>query len=360
MSGTLRSSLNISILAGCVLIAAALVVAQTKSSTGTAPAAPAKTTVAVSMPKRPDEILKVASNVNGLAAPGLSAWHIKASYQIFDDVGNAEPAGTFEEFWVSPANFKRAFISPEFNENEFGTDHGLYRAGDQDWPDKAEFVIHNSLIDPIPEALNSLGLHLKKKLVPVGTAKLQCLTLQSQGAATAMGVYCFERQQPMLRLAASWDGKTQTEFNDIVIFQSRYIARDIRTYRRGKPVFLLHVDVLEPLSKGQKSTLAPPSTAIPITAPLVLPQTTAPNLLVWEAFPIYPQAAKLSHIQGTVLIDVVVGKDGNVERAQVVSGPKELRDSALIAVRNWKYQPFLFAGDPLAFRTQVQIIFSIR
>jgi hypothetical protein len=204
------------------------------------------------MPKHAAELLKVASAVNGLAAAGLSPWHIKVSYQTYDDTGNAEPAGTFEEFWLSPTRFKRTFTSPEFNETEIGTDQGLYRSGDRDWPGKSEFVIHNSLIDPIPEAINSLGLRLKGKSVSLGTAVLECVTLQSAGAAPVMGVYCFERSQPMLRLAVSWNGRSQTEYNDIVLFQGRYIARNVSMIERGKVLSKLHVDSIEPLTTSQR------------------------------------------------------------------------------------------------------------
>jgi TonB family protein len=311
------------------------------------------------MPKQLTELLKLASTLNGLQAPGLHPWHLKASYQTFDHAGDPEPAGTFEEFWVSPTNFKRSFTSPEFNESEFGTDHGLYRAGDQDWPGQAEFMLHGTLLEPIPAAVNSLGLHLKKKQVSVGTVKLQCLVLESPRAATAVGLYCFEAGRPMLRLAGSWDGRTQTEYNDIVMFQGRYIARDIRTNYRGELASTVRIDILEPLSAGQESNLGPPAGAKLIAEPVSLASSAAASLLVLQTLPEYPQEAKISGVQGTVLIDIVVGKDGAVQTAKVVNGPDDLREASLIAIRKWKYQPFPLLGLPLAFQAQVPIIFSL-
>jgi outer membrane biosynthesis protein TonB len=40
--------------------------------------------------------------------------------------------------------------------------------------------------------------------------------------------------------------------------------------------------------------------------------------------PIYPEAAKVAGVHGPVVVDIVIGKNGAVERAQPISGPKSL------------------------------------
>ncbi len=81
-------------------------------------------------------------------------------------------------------------------------------------------------------------------------------------------------------------------------------------------------------------------------------RTSGPN-------PKYPEAAKKKKIQGTVVITAVIGKDGSVESAKAVSGPKELQDSALDAVRQWKYKPYLLNGEPVAVTTKINVIYSL-
>ncbi len=60
--------------------------------------------------------------------------------------------------------------------------------------------------------------------------------------------------------------------------------------------------------------------------------------------PKYPEEAKKAGIQGTILLNAVISKDGAVENLTVTSGPKELQQSALDAVRQWTYKPYLLNG----------------
>jgi TonB family protein len=83
------------------------------------------------------------------------------------------------------------------------------------------------------------------------------------------------------------------------------------------------------------------------------------NLLT-KAVPIYPPAAKKARIQGKVVLDAVIGTDGNVESLRVLSGPPELQQSALDAVRQWTYKPYLLNGDPVEVETTVNIIYNLK
>jgi TonB family protein len=84
----------------------------------------------------------------------------------------------------------------------------------------------------------------------------------------------------------------------------------------------------------------------------------AHNLLT-KVVPIYPPAAKKARIQGKVVLSGVIGTDGNVESLRVLSGPQELQQSALDAVRQWTYQPYLVNGEPVEVETTVNVIYSL-
>lgn len=68
----------------------------------------------------------------------------------------------------------------------------------------------------------------------------------------------------------------------------------------------------------------------------------------------------MARIQGTVVLQIVIGRDGNIQNARVISGPQELQQSALDAVRQWKYKPYLRNGDPIEVLSTVNIIYSLR
>ena len=90
----------------------------------------------------------------------------------------------------------------------------------------------------------------------------------------------------------------------------------------------------------------------------VSPAEMAANV-VNKVTPKYPQEAKEEKIQGTVLLNAVIGKDGAIEKLAVISGPKELQQSALDAVRQWTYKPYLLNGDPTEVKTTISVIYTL-
>ena len=75
--------------------------------------------------------------------------------------------------------------------------------------------------------------------------------------------------------------------------------------------------------------------------------------------PIYPPEAKAAKVAGAVVMHAVIGKTGLVEELTVISGPEVLRTSALDAVRQWTYKPYLLNGNPFAVETQITVNFLL-
>ena len=75
--------------------------------------------------------------------------------------------------------------------------------------------------------------------------------------------------------------------------------------------------------------------------------------------PPYPSAATAARVEGEVTISALVGKDGSVTSARVVSGPALLRGAALGAVEQWQYRPYLVDGQPAAITTTAIISFQL-
>jgi TonB family protein len=93
---------------------------------------------------------------------------------------------------------------------------------------------------------------------------------------------------------------------------------------------------------------------------LSVPAAVMARNLTNKAMPIYPPAAKKAKIQGTVVLSAVIGKDGNIESLRVLSGPSELQQSALDAVRQWTYKPYLLNGDPIEVLTTVHVVYWLK
>jgi protein TonB len=76
--------------------------------------------------------------------------------------------------------------------------------------------------------------------------------------------------------------------------------------------------------------------------------------------PVYPEVAKAAHIGGVVVVEADVSEGGKVTGAKAVSGPTQLRQAAIEAVQQWKYQPALANGKPVATQVKVNIAFQLR
>ena len=81
--------------------------------------------------------------------------------------------------------------------------------------------------------------------------------------------------------------------------------------------------------------------------------------LVNRVQPIYPPLARQTRISGTVRLHAIIAKNGSVEQLTVESGHPLLVQSALDAVRQWRYQPTLLNGDPVEVDTEIDVIFSL-
>jgi len=79
--------------------------------------------------------------------------------------------------------------------------------------------------------------------------------------------------------------------------------------------------------------------------------------LISSAPPVYPRAAMQAMVDGDVVIHAVIDKNGNVTEATVISGPMMLQNSALDAVRRWKYAPSTLNGEPVSADTTVTVKF---
>jgi general secretion pathway protein A len=81
--------------------------------------------------------------------------------------------------------------------------------------------------------------------------------------------------------------------------------------------------------------------------------------LISATKPLYPIAARSGNIQGVVLLNVVVGPNGTIEKVSVISGHPLLAPAAVNAVKQWRYEPFLTNNKPVRSETHIQVRFTL-
>lgn len=81
--------------------------------------------------------------------------------------------------------------------------------------------------------------------------------------------------------------------------------------------------------------------------------------IVQKVMPVYPQVAKQAHVQGVVKFQAIIGKDGQIENLELLSGHPLLAPAATEAVRQWVYKPTLLNGNPVEVITQIDVNFTL-
>jgi len=83
------------------------------------------------------------------------------------------------------------------------------------------------------------------------------------------------------------------------------------------------------------------------------------GLLIRKVQPTYPPLARQARIQGQVMLQAQISKNGDIENLQLISGHPMLAPAAIEAVKQWKYKPYLLNGEPVEVETTVQVNFSL-
>ena len=88
-------------------------------------------------------------------------------------------------------------------------------------------------------------------------------------------------------------------------------------------------------------------------------QGVSQGLLIKKVAPVYPAAALALRQEGTVELLATIGKSGAITKVKVLAGDPSLAESAVNAVRQWKYRPYLLNSEPLEIETQITIRFRL-
>jgi TonB family protein len=90
----------------------------------------------------------------------------------------------------------------------------------------------------------------------------------------------------------------------------------------------------------------------------VNPSVMDENLIV-QRVPAYPEGAKISGVEGDVVMQALISKEGTVKRVHVTEGDSRLRSAAEEAVYKWRYRPYVLNGRPVEVATTVTVNFNL-
>jgi TonB family protein len=89
-----------------------------------------------------------------------------------------------------------------------------------------------------------------------------------------------------------------------------------------------------------------------------VPAEVMEKLVTHRVDPDYPEAARPANLQGVIVLDVVVGRDGSVVDVRALNGPDILARAAMNAMRWWRFEPYRVDGKPAVVDTTVAVEFK--
>jgi len=144
---------------------------------------------------------------------------------------------------------------------------------------------------------------------------------------------------------------------------------NVEVFAGGRPVPLqsktpaaVHVDT----SNGVQGRAATPGTDATVaggtdasSAGRVRISAEALQVLSHPVDPNYPLLAREMKVQGSVILDAYIGRDGTIQALKIVSGPTILATAAMEAVRQWRFKPYLQAGQAVETEARITVNFTI-
>src|SRR6185437_5473539 len=98
---------------------------------------------------------------------------------------------------------------------------------------------------------------------------------------------------------------------------------------------------------------ATPPRPVVSSGPVRVSQGVQGAMLIFHPSPVYPEIAKITHSQGLVKLEAIIGADGKIRNLRMLSGSPLLVNAALDAVKQWRYQPTLLNGVAVEVVTEI-------
>jgi TonB family protein len=233
-----------------------------------------------------------------------------------------------------------------------------------------EYKLQSALLSPLPDSgdLEPAKSRLDREDQKLGSAKFPCvmvipiMPMHGHVQNVPLGLfptYCFDPDLPALRISYSL-GTVAMEFNRIAKVQNRFLARELLFVEGHRKILSAKVDVVEGLSQADQA-LKPPVDAATVGADKAeLAAGITVGMLVKKLAPFYPQDAKDARVSGKVVLAATIGVDGGIHEMHVLEAPwPSLAASAMWAVSQWEYKPYLLNGEPVEVETTINVIYEL-
>lgn len=299
----------------------------------------------------PHAVLEQGAKVTGLTGEDVPAYHLKATYTLYDIHKNTPTAsGTMEEWYSKPGVWHRIYTEKKLSGSEWSTSPiKQFKLKD----DKIDIggrdnQVARPLLDPVRSAANyKSSVEMSLQAGTFAGMVLDCVSAANPAQAAGGGNpdilfprLCFNAKDSTLQITTTSD--TMTNYSEFKQLGNRQVATKVEVKPYNRLGTAIDVTLLEPLAAGDQAQLNPPGNAIEL--PYAHQPSDPPLVPVKITECAYPMEARNNQEHGVVSVPVVIQKNGSVKSNGYPLGPPHLAQSAMDCITGYKFEPFKLDG----------------
>src|SRR5579863_384522 len=289
----------------------------------------------------------------------LKPWHLKVAYQVYDAKGKHSQTGVYQYWWASPDRSRSTWTRAGMSHTDWHLGNGRLAYTAKGTPlTLFEYKLEAALIAPLPRARD-----LDPSRVRLDPAEGACFSIVpvekpvagsdvKSPAGGPFPTYCFDPDAPVLRTISSLE-RVLTQYSHVRQWQGKFLPRDVEISEGDHKLLTARVEAVEPINSTDPA-LSPPQSALKTEVfvsqdvnlnDVQLDMDAARRMLKKRIEPEYPADAKKAGIEGTVVLEAMIGTDGRIHDLRVMSAPEaSLAASSFAAVSQWEYRPYVMGG----------------
>lgn len=305
------------------------------------------------LPRDPRAVLSLAAPLYDFSAPSLRPWHLKATYQLYDEAGKPTSQGKYEYWWASPTTYRSTWVRGNSTHTDWHTSDGkhLYLSAGEGL-EFFEYRVQSDVLTPLPDPseYDPATTYFDHEMLKLGSSKVPCFMIvpkmQQYGQALNIPLgmfptYCFDPKLPVLIMKTSF-GSLTVSYGQIVRVQNRYVPKVIDEYESGRRILRMTVDTIEGMKPDDPALIPTSDAKTTSVAAVAVASGVMAGHRIGGPQPVYPQDAKNARAQGKVVLKALIGRDGKIHDLKVISAAyPSLVESAMWAVSHWEYTPYL-------------------
>ena len=300
------------------------------------------------------KLLDQMTHRSTLVEPGAKPFYLKATITDKDDA-KSQFTGTVEEYWLSPAKWRRVITLRDFSQTRIVNGDQIYEQNNGDYFPMTSEMLANEIVDPLPKSAVDLMNQLGLMGAEPGSGQGQCMAEKyfnnSEGRETRV-LLAYDCNTGLLIYLWS-----PTCCYGVMTDYRKFHNKMVAYATKDNPINI-RIDTLKDLKSPDESLFAiaqptPPEKRL-VTENLT--ETQVQTFLVSKAELQWPQSKKSADKSMTV--NVVIGRDGRVKEVKTYSRvDNEVEDAALTAVTKWIFQPQTVDGVPAQISTSFTLPF---